>query len=67
MKAVRFFPLAFLANIHGFALLVPYLALFMTVVWIAQAVAIYHKGRLVPVRVTARSLTTGPVANCRQD
>jgi hypothetical protein len=53
MKAARFFPLAFLANIHGFALLVPYLALFMTAVWIATAIAHRAKMRAVPVRAIA--------------
>jgi hypothetical protein len=29
MKAVRFFPLAFIANVHGFLIFVPYLAAFL--------------------------------------
>jgi hypothetical protein len=32
MKAVLYFPLAYVANVHGFILLAPYLVLFLTVV-----------------------------------
>jgi Na+-transporting methylmalonyl-CoA/oxaloacetate decarboxylase gamma subunit len=49
MKALRLFPLAFLANIDGFALLLAYLILFMTAVWTAQAFA--TRARLSPVSV----------------
>ncbi len=31
MRAARFFPLAFVANVHGFILLAPYLVLFLAV------------------------------------
>lgn len=50
MKAVQFFPLAFIANIDGFAIFLPYLALFL-------AVALFLHGRRmalpIPVRVTS--------------
>jgi hypothetical protein len=36
MKAARFFPLAFLANVHGFIMLAPYLVLMLTVVRTVQ-------------------------------
>jgi hypothetical protein len=40
MKAARFFPLAYLANVHGFILLAPYLLLFLT---ISRTLQIYRK------------------------
>ena len=40
MKAARYFPLAYIANVHGFILLVPYLVLFLTVM---RTVQIYRK------------------------
>jgi hypothetical protein len=36
MKAARYFPLAYLANVHGFILLAPYLVLFLTVTRFVQ-------------------------------
>jgi len=39
MKAARYFPLAFLANVHGFILLAPYMVLFLT---IARTVQVYR-------------------------
>jgi hypothetical protein len=36
MRHARFFPLAFLANVHGFILLAPYLVIFLTVVRTVQ-------------------------------
>jgi hypothetical protein len=36
MKAARYFPLAYLANVHGFILLAPYLVLFLTVMRTVQ-------------------------------
>jgi hypothetical protein len=37
MKAVRFFPLAFVANVHGFVIFVPYLAVFLAAVHFARS------------------------------
>jgi hypothetical protein len=31
MKALRFFPLAFICNVHGFMIFAPYLMVFLTV------------------------------------
>jgi hypothetical protein len=36
MKAARYFPLAFIANVHGFILMAAYLMLFMAVVGTVQ-------------------------------
>jgi len=48
MKAVRFFPLAFIANVHGFLIFVPYLALFL-----AAAHLIRNRRLAVPVPIAA--------------
>jgi hypothetical protein len=37
MKAFRFFPLAFIANVHGFVIFVPYLAVFLAAVHFIRA------------------------------
>lgn len=47
MKHLRFLPLAFLAGVHGFALLAPYVALCMT----AYAFHLQRKRRAMPVPV----------------
>jgi hypothetical protein len=36
MKAVRFFPLAFIANVHGFILFAGYVIVFLTVAMLVQ-------------------------------
>lgn len=41
MKAARYFPLAYLANVHGFILLAPYLLLFLTIARTLQV----HRGK----------------------
>jgi hypothetical protein len=48
MKVLLYFPLAYLANVHGFILLVPYLVIFLTVVRSAQ---VYRRAVPVPVPV----------------
>jgi hypothetical protein len=40
MKVARFFPLAFLANVHGFILMAPYMVIFLTV---ARTVQMYRR------------------------
>jgi hypothetical protein len=40
MNAARFFPLAYLADVHGFILLAPYMVIFLT---IARTVQVYRK------------------------
>jgi hypothetical protein len=39
MKAARYFPLAFIANVHGFILFAPYMILFLT---ISRALQVYR-------------------------
>jgi hypothetical protein len=51
MRAARFIPLAFVADVHGFILLAPYLVIFLTVV---RTVQMYGtpSGNVKPVRET---------------
>ncbi len=51
MKAVLYFPLAYLANVHGFILLVPYLVCCLMMLRIMQ---VRKKNKLKPVRVRVR-------------
>ncbi len=55
MKVARFFPLAFIANVHGFILLAPYLVLFLTIVRVAQIYTARRESsqlmRLQPARI----------------
>jgi hypothetical protein len=36
MKHLRFFPLAFISNVHGFLIFAPYMAIFMTVLHLTR-------------------------------
>jgi hypothetical protein len=47
MKVLRFFPLAFISNVHGFLIFAPYLAVFLTVTH-------FSRRRPVPVPVTIK-------------
>lgn len=53
MKAVRFFPLAFIANVHGFVIFVPYLALFLTVALLVRGRSAAARHALARVPVTS--------------
>jgi hypothetical protein len=63
MKAVLYFPLAYVADVHGFLLLAPYLVIFLTV---ARSIQVYSansasrtnralkKSQLIPATVGVR-------------
>jgi hypothetical protein len=55
MKAARFFPLAFLANVHGFILLAPYLIAFLTVVRLMEL----RRGSHRPALAAAHAIVQG--------
>lgn len=55
MRHLKYLPLAFLAGVHGFAILAPYLAFCVT----AHAVMLQRKRRLALVPVSG----SGPIAS----
>jgi hypothetical protein len=36
MKVLRFFPLAFISNVHGFVIFAPFMAVFLTVTHLSR-------------------------------
>jgi|tagenome__1003787_1003787.scaffolds.fasta_scaffold9332095_1 hypothetical protein len=49
MKALRFLPFCFIADVHGFSLLAPYLVLFLVFVHVLVAI---QRRRAASIRVT---------------
>jgi hypothetical protein len=56
MKALRFLPFCFIADVHGFCLLAPYLLLFLVFVHVLVAV---QRKRLTPARVASSATASG--------
>ena len=54
MKTLWFFPLAFIANVHGFLIFTPYLMLFLTAAHLSRFRRRRKEMALQPIRVESR-------------